>query len=160
MWVHRVVVCCVVYTELKNSWIMLLHYKLSFFSFLDKFVASDFDIDNDNKNLVNLHRRSAKWWRDEMNEVNCFWSENGSHSKNQVSVTNFSDVICSSNLTVSAMVGLLDGSGSRHINAMLNTWFISLVGQQSKLLSRTSSSLFCWTTAFTCPNKKNRRKWN
>lgn len=60
------------------------------------------------------------------------------------------DFICSSTLTTSAIVGRWLGSGSRHFNAMLNRPLTSSTGQQPKLLSSTYSSLFSWTTVFTC----------
>lgn len=76
----------------------------------------------------------------------CWWS----CCVSQVALKNH---FCSSIFTTSAIVGLFVGSASRHIIAMLKTLLISLIGQHSKLLSRTYSSLLSWTTDFTCCKK-------
>lgn len=57
--------------------------------------------------------------------------------------------VCSSILRTAAMVGLLQGSDSRHFSAMLNTFLTPSIGKHTRELSIACSSLLSLTTSFT-----------
>lgn len=70
-----------------------------------------------------------------------------------------SDVLtCSSILCTSTMVGLSDGSGSRHFSAIRNTRITSSIGYHAKALSIACCSLFTSITPFTYRSMNHKGK--